>query len=110
MADIIQGSKFEKDFIERTYASIVSDMSIAFSELVANSWDAGATLVSITLPSKGNNLITIEDNGSGMTDKEFQQRWMTIAYNRVAHQGQYIEYNSSKGKAIQSRYNDFLRP
>ena len=37
MADIIQGSKFEKDFIERTYASIVSDMSIAFSELVDNS-------------------------------------------------------------------------
>lgn len=59
MADIIQGSKFEKDFIERTYASIVSDMSIAFSELVANSWDAGATLVSITLPSKGNNLILL---------------------------------------------------
>lgn len=104
MADIIQGSKFEKDFIERTYASIVSDMSIAFSELVANSWDAGATLVSITLPSKGSNLITIEDNGSGMTDKEFQQRWMTIAYNRVTHQGQYIEYNSSKGKAKRLAY------
>lgn len=39
MADIIQGSKFEKDFIERAYASIVSDMPIAFSESVANSWN-----------------------------------------------------------------------
>ena len=32
-----------------------------------------------------------------MTEKEFQQRWMVIAYNRVAHQGEYVEYLSSKG-------------
>ena len=49
MPDVIHGSKFEKDFIERTYSSVVSDVSIAFSELVANSWDAGATNVTITL-------------------------------------------------------------
>lgn len=104
MGEILQGSKFEQNFIERTYASIVSDMSIAFSELVANSWDAGATCVSITLPDKKGGFITIEDNGAGMTDKEFQQRWMTIAYNRVAHQGDFIEYNSSKGKAKRLAY------
>ena len=45
MSEIIQRSLFEKNFIERTYSSVVSDMSIAFSELVANSWDAGATNV-----------------------------------------------------------------
>lgn len=72
VGEILQGSKFEKDFIERTYASIVSDISIAFSELVANSWDAGATSVLITLPDKKGDFIVIEDNGSGMTDKEFQ--------------------------------------
>lgn len=104
MAEVLQGSKFEKDFIERTYSSIVSDISIAFSELVANSWDAGATLVSITIPEEKGQPIIIEDNGSGMTDKEFHQRWMTIAYNRVAHQGQYIEYNSSTGKARRLAY------
>lgn len=104
VGEILQGSKFEKDFIERTYASIVSDISIAFSELVANSWDAGATSVLITLPDKKGDFIVIEDNGSGMTDKEFQQRWMTIAYNRVAHQGEFIEYNSSKGKAKRLAY------
>ena len=104
VGEVLQGSKFEKDFIERTYASIVSDISIAFSELVANSWDSGATTVSITLPDKKGDPIIIEDNGSGMTDKEFQQRWMTIAYNRVAHQGEFIEYNSSKGKAKRLAY------
>ena len=104
MSEMLQKSKFEKDFIERTYSSIVSDIPIAFSELVANSWDAGATTVFITLPDKKENLISIEDNGSGMTDQEFQQRWMVIAYNRVAHQGEYIEYISSKGKAKRLAY------
>lgn len=104
MAEMIRKSTFEKDFIERTYSSIVSDVTIAFSELVANSWDAGATAVYITLPAKANGNIVIEDNGSGMTDNEFQERWMVIAYNRVAHQGQYIEYASSQGKAKRLAY------
>lgn len=104
MAEIIQKSLFENDFIERTYSSVVSDMSIAFSELVANSWDAGATNVHITLPDKKGGKIIIEDNGTGMTDKEFQQRWMVIAYNRVAHQGEYIEYLSTNGKAKRLAY------
>lgn len=104
MAETIRKSTFEKDFTERTYSSIVSDVTIAFSELVANSWDAGATIVTISLPSKANGRIIIEDNGSGMTDNEFQQRWMVIAYNRIAHQGQYIEYASSQGKAKRLAY------
>lgn len=104
MSEIIQKSLFEKNFIERTYSSVVSDMSIAFSELVANSWDAGATNVWITLPGKKGEEIIIEDNGTGMTDKEFQQRWMVIAYNRVAHQGEYIEYLSSNGTAKRLAY------
>ena len=83
---------FESDFIERTYPSVVSDMSIAFAELVANSWDAGATRVDITIPDKQGEPIIIEDNGSGMTDEEFRSRWMVFAYNRVNHQGEYIEF------------------
>ncbi|WP_444659095.1 ATP-binding protein [Caproiciproducens sp. R2] len=104
MSEILQKSKFEKDFIERTYSSVVSDVSIAFSELVANSWDAGATKVFITLPNKKGDELIIEDNGTGMTEKEFQQRWMVIAYNRVAHQGEYVEYLSSKGHAKRLAY------
>lgn len=83
---------FEKNFIERTYPSVVSDMSIAFAELVANSWDAGATRVDITIPDKQGEPIVIEDNGSGMTNEEFRSRWMVFAYNRVNHQGEYIEF------------------
>lgn len=83
---------FERNFIERTYPSIVSDVSIAFAELVANSWDAGATRVDITIPLEQGQPIIIEDNGSGMTDEEFRSRWMVIAYNRVDHQGEYIDF------------------
>lgn len=83
---------FERNFIERTYPNIVSDMSIAFAELVANSWDAGATRVNISIPQKQGEQIVIEDNGSGMTDDEFRSRWMVIAYNRVDHQGEYIDF------------------
>lgn len=86
---------FENNFIERTYPTIVSDMSTAFSELVANSWDAGATRVDITIPKSEGGQIIIEDNGSGMTDEEFRSRWMVIAYNRVDHQGEYIDFLAS---------------
>lgn len=104
MPEIIQKSTFEAGFIERTYSSIVTDMSVAFSELVANSWDAGATEVRITLPEKRGESIVIEDNGSGMTAQEFQNRWMVISYNRVAHQGEYIEFSTSAGKKRRIAY------
>ena len=104
MGETIRKSTFEKDFIERTYSSIISDATTAFSELVANSWDAGATAVHITLPEDNQENIVIEDNGSGMTDGEFQTRWMVIAYNRVAHQGPYIECESSRGKIRRVAY------
>lgn len=91
---------FERNFIERTYPSVVSDMSIAFAELVANSWDAGATRVDITIPKKQGQKIIIEDNGSGMTDEEFRSRWMVIAYNRVDHQGEYINFLASDNTKI----------
>ena len=91
---------FERNFIERTYPSIVSDVSIAFAELVANSWDAGATRVDITIPDKKGEPIIIEDNGSGMSDEEFRSRWMVIAYNRVDHQGEHIEFVASDNTRI----------
>lgn len=96
---------FERNFIERTYPSVVSDMSIAFAELVANSWDAGATRVDISIPLKRGEQIIIEDNGSGMSDEEFRSRWMVIAYNRVDHQGEYIDfYTSDKTKIRRIAY------
>lgn len=91
-------SKFENNFIEKTYYSVVNDANIAFSELVANAWDAGASQIKITIPPVAGGNIVIEDDGSGMTDEEFNNRWMVIGYNRVEHQGEFVEYFSSSKK------------
>lgn len=75
-------------------------MSIAFAELVANAWNAGATRVDITIPNRQGGQIIIEDNGSGMTDADFRSRWMVIAYNRVEHQGEFVDYLASDNTKI----------
>lgn len=100
MGNVIQTSKFEKNFIERTYSTVVNDISIAFSELVANAWDAGAKTIKINIPNDYGEDIILEDDGSGMTDDEFRNRWMVIAYNRVEHQGNYVQYSDLKEKRL----------
>lgn len=96
--------KFEHDFFERTYPSVVRDISVAFSEIVANAWDAGATEVRITIPNKFGEDIIIEDNGAGMTGDEFANRWMVISYNRVTHQGDFVEHIINRVKIKRLAY------
>lgn len=50
----------------------------AILELVKNSYDAGATKVNIIFED---NLITIEDNGHGMTENDIKNNWMHIGYS-----------------------------
>ena len=56
----------------------------SLAELVANAWDADATLVKITLPSRAGPAaeIVVEDNGCGMTFKECQDKYLNIGYDR----------------------------
>ena len=48
-------SLFEEDFITRSLGSIVNQPDVALTELVANSWDAGASHVTIFIPDKKAN-------------------------------------------------------
>ena len=100
MNNVIPYSRFENSFIERTYNTVVSDISVAFSELVANAWDAGAKTINIKIPYERGEDIILEDDGSGMTDDEFRNRWMIIAYNRVEHQGNYVQYEDLTTKRL----------
>jgi len=87
---IIQGSLFEEDYLIRTLGSLGNSPEVALTELVANAWDAGATIVDIFIPEeKGQNLI-IEDNGVGLSKDEFYSRWMKLGYNRLKHQGKKV--------------------
>lgn len=71
---------------------IMTDARIAIVELVANSYDAGATNVHVTWPDKVEGLFTIMDDGSGMTRDEFKRRWRTLKYNRLQEQGPKVQF------------------
>lgn len=88
----IQGSLFEEDYLIRTLGNLANSSEVALTELVANAWDAGATLVEIFIPEKHGEKLTIEDNGIGMTKDEFYTRWMKLGYNRLKHQGKKVEF------------------
>ena len=45
------------------------------AELVKNSYDADATKVEIRIED---DCIVVSDNGHGMTDEDFEQRWMRV--------------------------------
>ncbi|HQE91722.1 MAG TPA: ATP-binding protein [Anaerolineae bacterium] len=61
----------------RELSGIYPTFVSAFKELVSNSYDADATLVNIHL-SPDASVITVGDNGVGMTLLEFQQEYIRI--------------------------------
>lgn len=79
--------QFEEDFLYRNNRNITTRYDIALTELIANAWDAGATKVFINIPNSTHEMLTIEDNGTGMNLEELKKRWLTLGYNRLKHQG-----------------------
>jgi len=87
---IYQGSLFEEDYLIRTLGALVHSPEIALTELVANAWDAGATRVDILIPGDFNLKLVVEDNGTGLSKEQFENRWMRLGYNRIKHQGKNV--------------------
>ena len=54
---------------------LVGRQYIALAELVKNSYDADATKVEVRIEDDS---IVVSDNGHGMTDEDFGQRWMRV--------------------------------
>lgn len=104
VAKPVQGSLFEEDFLVRTLGTISHVADVALTELVANAWDAGASEVRITIPDQRGDELRIEDDGTGMTPAQFKQRWMTLGYDRVRHQGKYAEYPPDREGARRHAY------
>lgn len=89
-----QSLLFDPRFLE-SYAgqALLTDPRTAIAELLANAWDAGATLVNIKWPDDAaSGVFSVEDNGGGMTEEQFLLRWRTLSYDRVSHQGKYAEF------------------
>jgi Histidine kinase-, DNA gyrase B-, and HSP90-like ATPase len=78
---------FDDRFLLDHAGQIVSDPRTAVLELIANSYDAGATKIDIIWPIEKGETFSITDNGIGMTKAEFERRWGTLCYNRAAEQG-----------------------
>lgn len=91
-ADEASGSLFEENYLVRTLGRIAQDPEVALTELVANAWDAGASLVDLTIPPTRELLLTVEDDGHGMTAAQFKGRWMKLAYDRIKHQSHMVEF------------------
>lgn len=83
---------FEENYIFRNNRSITSNNDIALTEFVANAWDAGAHNVNITIPYEEHQEIIVEDDGTGMSDEEFRNRWMTLNYDRQKRQGKEVSF------------------
>lgn len=83
---------FDTSFLDRHTGLIMSDPYYAVVELVANAWDAGANRVNIQWPTHLGDVLSIQDNGHGMTRDEFSQRWRQLNYNRIQHQGEVVEF------------------
>lgn len=95
--EYICGSLFEENYLIRSLnSSITTQADVALTELVANAWDAGATKVTIFIPDKHGDFLTVEDNGTGMTRSEFHERWMKLSYNRLIHQGKKVHFPNGK--------------
>lgn len=93
---ILQSSLFEEDYLLRELGSVAHVPQVALTELVANAWDAGATRVDLQLPTALGDVLTVQDDGHGMTIEQFNKRWMTLRYNRLKHQGEDVEFPTGR--------------
>ena len=61
--------------------SLYRNFITVLGEAISNSWDADATVVDIFLDKEKNRLI-IKDNGCGMDDIDFQEKFLKIGYSK----------------------------
>ncbi len=83
---------FADRFLQDHAGQIISEPRTAILELIANAYDAGATKIDITWPIQRGEKFSVVDNGIGMTRAEFERRWRTLCYDRVAEQGTQVVF------------------
>ena len=60
---------------------LIADSNLAVIEFVKNAYDSGASHVTITIKASGEGVLTIADNGIGMTAASFEQNWMQPGFS-----------------------------
>lgn len=67
--------------LEHLGINLYSNVPSVLSEVVANSWDADASRVTIAF-DRTQDRIVIQDDGMGMTEAEVNARFLTVGYRR----------------------------
>lgn len=76
---------FHGRIIDHLGIQMYQSPTAALAEMISNAWDADATRVEITLPTKEEFTIKIKDNGVGMTFDECQNKFLTVGYDKRKH-------------------------
>ena len=77
--------KFDIGTIKHLGLQMYSTLPSVIGELVANSWDANATKVEITIPNEAigtSSEIVLRDDGIGMSDKDVRKKYLIIGRDR----------------------------
>jgi hypothetical protein len=72
--------------IESLGINLYSNAAAVLSELVANAWDADATLVTIDWKQDG-DLVVVTDDGVGMSVKALNKRFLKVGYKKRENEG-----------------------
>ncbi len=85
-----------KDLIGK---QLITDEYVAVFELVKNSFDAHATIVTLSFQNLNdtNGKITIKDNGKGMNFEHIKQRWLFVAYSAKKDGTEDNDYRNNLG-------------
>lgn len=78
-----ESARFAPGYLRRSLGRIANHPGTALTELVANAWDAGAFSVEINVGSEPGEIVSIRDDGTGLTREEFYHRWMELGFQRV---------------------------
>lgn len=95
---------FGDSFLNHHAGKIITDPHYSIIELVANCWDAGASRVDICWPTTESKLLSIQDNGIGMTYDDFVQRWKELNYNRLKYQGSQVEFPKGSKRSTRTAF------
>ena len=77
--------KFDIGTIKHLGLQMYSTLPSVIGELVANSWDANATKVEITIPNEAigtSSEIVLRDDGIGMSDEDVRHKYLIIGRDR----------------------------
>ena len=74
--------------LEHLGVNLYSTVPAVISEAVANAWDADASVVAVEIrEEKEEKIIVVTDNGSGMSEQEINEKFLTVGYQRRVKDG-----------------------